>query len=477
MISCFSSNINTEKSLGNRINQNEKGHPSTNCDNSNDSSNSSDNNYISKTQSTSPNGNPLPEKNKNSSSDQTSNNNTSSNSNAQNSEEVLFYCKQESQKNPQILSENCAHGSNNPQTPSKNAETTSYPEKYTDIKSISSAVPTPLQASRFGLESPVPLSDEEEDDSEPEIRCLRSNSFRDIKSMQPRGYGKMGHADLTKYDTDNAIENVNSNYNEADSTISDETMDTPKNIARMLEDLKRRNAATWKLLGYDPTHGKGDMRGSATLANFSPMKLIRESKLWEEARRGQGSVSHSNANTNSTMPKQVMQSYSLCIKPAYRAIKRVNSSNGPLSNLVEENGAEQDDNDKKVGRKMSPFENQFNDDKTSSPFSGQFELQRGKNNTKNDDDFIPPSIMTAESLLNGPDVFKDDDSEEYLVVEEEEEEEEFIEEEEEEEKQDEVTQQQSPEVNNSNSKKEGEERLLDDKIDQKMTDFAKPKKK
>ena len=270
-----------------------------------------------------------------------------------------------------------------------------------------------------------------------DISTLRSNSFRDIKSMIPRGYGKM---------------NPTTDFIKEDKTKSTE-LPTKSGLINSLEELRQRHAQQWKVLGYDPSHGKGDMRGSVTLANFSPLKLIRDAKLWEEAQNAQQKVT----NVKSSVPKQVLQSYSLCIKPHFKPIKRVNSSNEPLNLLIHpHSNSGNEDNEDNIkeeerpnnynesdsyntsgtisysgvtesdnqfqGERLLPFKNDANDP-IFTPGNSSSSKKASKNDDDDDDGYIP-EIMTAASLLNGPDFFKDDDSDEYIIVEEEEEEEE-----------------------------------------------------
>ena len=270
-----------------------------------------------------------------------------------------------------------------------------------------------------------------------DISTLRSNSFRDIKSMIPRGYGKM---------------NPTTDFIKEDKTKSTE-LPTKSGLINSLEELRQRHAQKWKVLGYDPSHGKGDMRGSVTLANFSPLKLIRDAKLWEEAQNAQQKVT----NVKSSVPKQVLQSYSLCIKPHFKPIKRVNSSNEPLNLLIHpHSNSGNEDNEDNIkeeerpnnynesdsyntsgtisysgvtesdnqfqGERLLPFKNDANDP-IFTPGNSSSSKKASKNDDDDDDGYIP-EIMTAASLLNGPDFFKDDDSDEYIIVEEDEEEEE-----------------------------------------------------
>lgn len=91
--------------------------------------------------------------------------------------------------------------------------------------------------------------------------------------------------------------------------------------------LKIRNQDKWKEIGYDPSHGKGDMRGSVTLSGFKPTSLLAQiqsdsstnsiQKLPDAEVNPLDQLLHDDANKP------------LPISRPHPQIKRVNSSEGP----------------------------------------------------------------------------------------------------------------------------------------------------
>ena len=85
--------------------------------------------------------------------------------------------------------------------------------------------------------------------------CEKQATFSNLASLIPRGYTSIS-------EVPHVMVNVE-----------------PSENLDPLQELRDRNAKKWKELGFDPTQGKGDMKGSITLSNFKPSQMMMRANL------------------------------------------------------------------------------------------------------------------------------------------------------------------------------------------------------
>lgn len=200
----------------------------------------------------------------------------------------------------------------------------------------------------------LPFNDEDEfDDLENGglglVMDVRSTTFRDLAEMIPRGYGDIN--DLSKKEEE-IITNDRSNF---DVNGSSSPSHDP------LEEMKIRNQEKWNQVGYDPKAGRGNMKMSITLSNFKPSAIIQKESISSNSSiNTQHTETKNNEFAKNMPPNQnqqasissttetdeysthVLQSYSMCLKPA-KQVQRANSSNNPSTFIEAESNS--DDND------------------------------------------------------------------------------------------------------------------------------------
>ena len=209
----------------------------------------------------------------------------------------------------------------------------------------------------------LPLSKEDEfNDADFEnqglglVMDVRSTTFRDLTEMIPRGYGEMG--DITKKEEE-IITNERANFDVASSS-------SPSHDP--LEEMKIRNQEKWAQLGYDPKAGRGNMKMSITLSNFKLSTFLENSNfssnksnikcatnslmefkptdlnknLTQNQQPFLSSLPENSENSSNSYSTQVLQSYSMCIKPQ-KQIPRVNSSNNPSTFIEAESNSDEMD--------------------------------------------------------------------------------------------------------------------------------------
>lgn len=174
--------------------------------------------------------------------------------------------------------------------------------------------------------------DEEEDSTLSGQLQLRSTSFRDIKTMLPRGFGAMQNA--TQFNKEETPMNA--------KCIKLIGVQTSKSSLSALEEMRQRNQERWKLLGYNPNRGKGDMKGSSTLGTFNPSSIMKQHQIFpnnNNTQTGNGNQGSSMNNGNNLIGNlinemsKVPQSHSCYARTPHKKMTRVNSSDDPL-NLI-----------------------------------------------------------------------------------------------------------------------------------------------
>ncbi|OHS92688.1 hypothetical protein TRFO_40991 [Tritrichomonas foetus] len=219
-------------------------------------------------------------------------------------------------------------------------------------------------------------NDDEEEEEEEEFdgpglsMDARTTTFRNLASLIPRTYGDTNGAPSILHGNNENEENKNSGH----FTNKSNLVAPSESTLNALDEMKIRNQEKWKLLGYDPNAGQGNMKGSITLSNFKPTTIMfgshsnhSENKMnsiltnnhqnnnnklpgnltsiassddpsqfqsqfnpeFEENDSFSSNVNNNLPNSslpNSSVPKSVLQSYSMCIKPPTKQIKRVSSS-------------------------------------------------------------------------------------------------------------------------------------------------------
>lgn len=295
-------------------------------------------------------------------------------------------------------------------------------------------------------ENNLSLENEEEDGNN-ELGLLmdaRTTTFRDLKGMIPRGFGISDS--LSKKEGIKQYEDSN-------------TVTASNSGSSALEAMKNRNKAKWESLGFDPNAGQGNMKMSVTFANFNPTAIMHglnkakaatgsSSNKTENSKQTNLEITKDNNNNNksaeqaqsqdnfetkSSVPLQVLQSYSMCIKPP-KKIKKVNSFSD-TKNISNPKSSDDDVDD------QNKFKNQLNTDALLAPVEYQPEenvvtqqwsqiLKASGTEIKEEESpVIKAQNMTASHLLNNFSIDtnskeeeENHDEYEYEIVEEEEEE-------------------------------------------------------
>lgn len=100
--------------------------------------------------------------------------------------------------------------------------------------------------------------------------------------------------------------------------------------------LRSRNQDKWKEIGYDPNHGKGDMRGSITLSNFQPLSLLKDAPI---------NLSNSSSMVDNVFEAELNKSSGSFTRVPKPNQVRVNSSDGPRAPRTVISSDENEDED------------------------------------------------------------------------------------------------------------------------------------